>query len=250
MQTRLTPKKSKLTKRRKAGVGLLICVVLVSLVVLLLSMVGQRKSVDDYLKEINIYLVVVGENLDENSAIKMGKKVEEFGGAGVLYSQENDNQYCVVLFAYKNLNDAEKILESSKTIFPDCYIIAKNYREISNSIQSKIKNSGNISYALNLIWSEADKTVNTLYLYEKGELSYIGVHRYAVELLWKLQEINNKLAIDGELEEEVMTSILVIENEVRLFIDKTFELENAIKYFKKVCVTFALEQINLRRVLN
>lgn len=217
-------------------------IIIISIIVIIVFCIYPRKN-ENWNKEYEIHFVIAdyGENNNLNSIVE---NVENRGGAGVV-SDIGEFKNAIIIFAYLNLNDAEKIYNDNKDLFINLCIKSKKIEKISKNLQEKIQNRYEINQIYNFYYTEKNNSYNQLIKHEKGESSIRELYNYSYNLRSKLLSLQNLLGVD-DISNKINSSI----NKLILILD-TFMKNNitgdySALYFKKFYINLILEEIYLK----
>jgi len=202
------------------------------------------KNHDKINVESDVYFIVADYNLSSNNLNKVTSNVEDYGGAGVVYDFDNLNN-AVIIFAYFNQNDAEKINNSCKNIFPSSSVKSIKINKMSKILQTKIQNDKNLYDYYEFVCNEKYNSYNILIAYEKGEISFNTLYDYAYELKSKIQLLCSNFN-DDDISEKLKISSDKLIKLLDTFLDNNLKGEYSQLFFKKFVVNIILEEIYIK----
>jgi len=243
MQERLTVYYAKKNKSKNLKIILTVLISVFCLLgVWMFSL--KNKNINNCFNSNEFYFVVVGEDLSEISANKYKQQIENYGGAGVLLDNSY-GLYSVIIFAYNNEIDAQKIKLNTSKIFKNCYVECLKTSKINKKTQDKIKSISGVDEAITRIYESISFSSKLLFDYEKSNISFSELTRYAIAFSDKLIDNKNKLSFADDISSYIKASISMLQKSIDIFITQSIASNDSIKYFKKFCVQTVLEYIKI-----
>ena len=242
---RVTKSQIKSNKLRVVIISFILVVVVFVIIVFL-----NVNAKNNWIEESENYFLVVGENLSITSAMSYKKHIEEIGGAGELFSCNNNDLYCVIIFSYKNKNHAEKVQKTISEFLPHCYVICKKTKPIKQKTQNMIKNISGVITAIEFINDLYSESTNLLFAFEKGDMEYSEFSRRSVALMNDLQRAQSTILENDELSDFVRTSLMTLNFNIEQFIEKGIYGDKELLYFRKFCVSAMVQEIKTNEMLS
>ncbi len=230
-------------KHKKSKKGMIVISLFLVFFVLAIIVFLNQSNSNIWIKEKSVYLVCCGENLDLKSAEIKQKEIVSGGGAGTIIGQGSGNLSCVI-FAYNNLNDAEKIKSLNNQKFDNLYIKCLKLNNIDRKMQDKIKNKYDQERVFYL-YSLLDTVPSCLFEYEKSILKKTDFLKKILEINKQIKEFQEVGENNSVFSSEISSAYLLLQSQLEKFFEEFSEKKETLSLKKfYIDLIFEVENIN------
>lgn len=189
-----------------------------------------------------IYFVVAEKNISNSKVNESVKMIEEMGGAGIV-SSINNYKNCIIIFAYLNKNDANKIIDDNKKLLQNIECISVKFPSINKKLQTN--QLYEVKKCLNFLQKTRIIATQTVLDYESNIIDFNEVYKSAYKLKFEINKINQSLNKDNGLE-LIGLSLTKLETLLDEFMKENLKGEYSMLLYKKWVVGLSLEELNIR----
>jgi len=230
-------------KNKKSKAKIIISIICLVVFMLILFLIPKTRISDEF-KEYELYFVVAEYEIESNSLKNIIEQIEKYGGAGVL-ADIGSYKNAAIIFAYNNKNDAEKILEGSKTIFEKSSVISIKTNKIDKKLQTKMQEVPKLADVIKYIYDQKSVLSEALFKYEKGSISFNELYNEIYTFNEKILEFRNSLKSYNDVVASLDNLLLHAKN----FLDASIKGEYSSKGMKKLCVNLFVEELKIKNTI-
>jgi len=246
----LTPyyKKFAVKKKKKRFKSACVLGILFVFVVMVAGSLGIRQSKMQNFDAKDFFIVYTGKYILNSQATEACTKVSDKGGAGVVYSVEN-NKF-VVASIYFNQTEATKVQEKIKTQFSEANILKISAPKLSRNTCKEIEKTAVCKLFYNSFYEFCQQLYTLTIKFDTSEVSESDVYKKILKSKQFLSDCESQLKKqNGEVCKLMQESNLVLVEQIDGFFSSVFISNNVAKYLKKLYVNSVIEFVNMCKTI-
>ena len=232
-------KQNKPTKNK----AILIVLVFVLIVVLIVSVFSNGVKYKKYDAK-HFFFVYAGSYVLQSRAQEVAVKVNDLGGAGVIYSVGNSK--LVVVNAYFSELEAQAVVSNISGTFANAKFLKVSAPKLSKTSINKIETVFELKQFYFQYYDFCKNVYNWSNQFDQGEIETNEIYKQIIKARQQFVDINDAIKNSTDkISQQSSDSCLLLIEHINSFLDNAFINNNITKYARKLYVNIVLEFVQM-----